>query len=165
MALSWLRRPPAAPPPAPVPADELGPLRERLRETVVRANRAAGRLPVGVVPQVRAIEDVLVELLDVLAARPTTTGSAQERYALEATITDYLPTSLETYLALPPAFAQSHRTPEGRTPGEELLEQLVLLEAAVRELALAVYSGDAEHLATQGRFLQTKFSRSDLDLP
>ncbi len=164
MALSWLRRQVAAPSPAAAPSDEVGELRRRLRETVLTANRAADRLPVGVVPQVRAIEDVLVELLDHLAARPSSSGSAQERYALEATVTDYLPTSLESYLALPPAFAASHRTPAGRTAGEELLEQLVLLESAVRDLALAVYSGDAERLATQGRFLQTKFARSDLDL-
>jgi hypothetical protein len=159
----WLRRPPA-PEAVRAPADELGALGRRLRETVLLTNRSAGRLPVGVVPQVRAIEDALVELLDALAARPTTAGSAQERYALEATITDYLPTSLEAYLALPPGFAADHRSPAGRTPGEELLDQLVLLEGAVRDLALAVHSGDAERLATQGRFLQTKFARSDLDL-
>ncbi len=164
MALSWLRRQVAAPERPAAPSDEIGALRGRLRDIVLRTNRAADRLPVGVVPQVRAIEDVLVELLDHLAARPSSAGSAQERYALEATVTDYLPTSLESYLALPPSFAATHRTPAGRTPGEQLLDQLVLLEGAVRDVALAVHSGDAERLATQGRFLQTKFARSDLDL-
>lgn len=165
MPTGWLRRLAGQPPaPAPAPEDELATFRARLREIVVEVNAAADRLPVGVVPRVRAIEDVLVELLDHEEKTDWTSISAQARFSIGATISDYLPTSLKAYLALPPGFAESHRTPEGRSPGEELAEQLRLLALAVHELALAVYSGDAERLSTQGRFLDTKFSRSDLDL-
>lgn len=146
------------------PADEVAQLRERLRDLVARTNRAADRLPMGVVPQVRAIEDVLVELLDHAAATTGSSISAAERYSLAATIDDYLPGSVDAFLALPAAFAATHRNADGKRPGDELLEQLVLLEQAVRDLAIAVYSGDAERLSTQGRFLDTKFSQSDLDL-
>ncbi len=183
MALSWLRRDREAQQAPPVPPEPTGGapvgdgrpgggsvegadvarLRAALRQTVARANQAAGRLPVGVVPEVRAIEDVLVELLD-HAASPGTFVSAQSQFSLAATIEDYLPTSVNAFLALPPAFAGSHRSAAGRTPGEELLEQLILLEGAVRDLALVVYGDEAEQLSTQGRFLDTKFSRSDLDL-
>lgn len=152
-------RPPAT------PIDEVGQLRARLAELVARTNRAADRLPVGVVPQVRAIEDLLVELLDHAQATTGSSISAAERYSLTATIDDYLPGSVDAFLALPASFAGTHRSADGKLPGEELLEQLVLLEQAVRDLALAVYSGDAERLSTQGRFLDTKFSQSDLDLP
>lgn len=166
MAPGWLRRSARLSQPAlPSPMDEIAALRSALRETVLRTNRAADRLPVGVVPEVRAIEDVLVELLDHAAATEGSAISAQERFALAATITDYLPTSINAYLALPPAFAAAHHSPAGRGPDEELQEQLILLSAAVRDLALAVYSGDAQRLSNQGRFLDTKFARSDLDLP
>ncbi len=160
-----LGREPEPPRPAPAtPEDEVARLRARLREVVVRTNRAAGRLPVGVVPAVRAIEDQLRELLDHADATRGSTVSSAERFALAATVEDYLPSSLDAFLALPPEFAATHRTAQGRSPGEELQEQLRLLDTAVRDLALAVYSGDAERLSTQGRFLQTKFSRSDLEL-
>ena len=162
----WLRREPKAPPApaAPSAADEVAALQAALRAVVQRVNRAADRLPVGVVPQVRAIEDALRELLEHVAATAGSATSAQERFTLAATVNDYLPTSIDTYLALPPAFAQTHRTLGGLTPGDELLEQLVLLDSAVRDLALAVYSGDAERLSTQGRFLDSRFATSELDL-
>jgi hypothetical protein len=165
VVLRWLRREEAEQRAAPVsPADEVAELRTRLQELVDRTNRSADRLPVGVVPQVRAIEDQLRELLDHAAATTGSSISASERFSLATTIEDYLPSSLDAYLALPDSFVATHRTPEGRTAGEELLEQLILLDTSIRELALAVYSGDAERLSTQGRFLDTKFGRKDLDL-
>ena len=166
MPRGWLRREVRAASPVvpPTAVDEVAALRSALRALVQRVNRAADRLPVGVVPQVRAIEDALRELLDHVAATAGSATSAQERFTLAATVNDYLPTSIDAYLALPPAFAESHRTPAGRSPGEELLEQLILLESAVRDLALAIYSGDAERLSTQGRFLDSRFATSELDL-
>ena len=83
---------------------------------------------------------------------------------LSSVIRDYLPTSIDTYLALPPAFIDSHRNPEGETPAEELAGQLRMLGRGVDELAAAVYSGDAQRLSVQGRFLESKFAASDLDL-
>lgn len=167
MLRGWLRRPAPEPARASVPQtpeQEVAALRAALRAVVQRVNRAADRLPEGVVPQVRAIEDALRELLDHVQATAGSATSAQERYTLAATVQDYLPTSIDAYLALPPEFAASHRSAAGLTPGEELLEQLVLLDGAVRDLALAVYSGDAERLSTQGRFLDSRFATSSLDL-
>lgn len=164
MAPGWFRREPAAAPAPPSAAAEVDGLRAALRAIVTRVNRAADRLPVGVVPQVRAIEDALRELLDHVAATAGSKTSAQEQFTLAATVDDYLPTSLDAFLALPPDFAATHRSATGRTAGEELLDQLVLLESAVRDLALAVYSGDAERLSTQGRFLDSRFATSALDL-
>lgn len=148
----------------PTAAQEVAALRTSLRATVQRVNRAADRLPEGVVPQVRAIEDALRELLDHVEATAGSATSAQERYTLAATVDDYLPTSIDAFLALPASFAETHRTPAGRSPGEELLEQLVVLASAVTDLAQAVYSGDAERLSTQGRFLASRFATSALDL-
>lgn len=166
MVLRWFRRDEeeqARAAPA-SPAEEVAQLRTRLAQIVDRTNRAADRLPVGVVPQVRAIEDQLRELLAHAAATTGSSISAEERFRLSTTIEDYLPSSLDAYLALPASFVATHRTHEGRTSGEELLDQLILLDGSIRDLALAVYSGDAERLSTQGRFLDTKFGRKDLEL-
>ncbi len=84
--------------------------------------------------------------------------------ASEVTITDYLPTSVDSYLSLPESFLEAHVNDDGQTPAEELLEHLELMAKGVEELATAIYSGDAQRLAVQGRFLDTKFSKSDLDL-
>lgn len=161
MLARWRSRP-AAPPPEP---DELEAVRARLARLVARVNTAADRLPEGVVPEARAICDVVRELLDHEESTSHTSVAAAQRFSLAATVDDYLPSSLDAYLALPAAFVAQHRSAAGRTAGEELLAQLILLHDAVRELANAVYSGDARRLSDQGRFLDTKFAGSDLDLP
>ncbi len=147
---------------APEP-DELEAVRSRLARLVSRTNAAADRLPEGVVAETRAICDVVRELLDHEERTSHTSVAAAQRYSLAATVDDYLPSSLDAYLALPASFLARQHTDQ-RAPGEELLAQLVLLHEAVRELADAVYSGDARRLSDQGRFLDTKFSGSDLEL-
>ena len=77
---------------------------------------------------------------------------------------DYLPTSIDTYLALPPQFLVSHRNAAGETPAEELVAQVTTLRGGLIELAQSVYAGDSERLSSQRRFLETKFTKSDLDL-
>jgi hypothetical protein len=161
----WFGRDPEPRAPAD-PADEITALREALRVLVRRVNASAGRLPTGAVPEIRDIGDRLGELLD-HEHRVTGAGGGADSYemvTLAAVIGDYLPTSIDTYLALPPAFLESHRNAEGETPAEELLGQLRLMEKGVSELAKAIYSGDAQRLSVQGRFLDAKFSASDLDL-
>lgn len=148
--------------PAP-PTDEITPLRDALRALVRRVNASAGRLPVGAVPDIRDITDQLDRLLDHAQRNP----GAVDTYALmtlSATIGDYLPTSIDRFLALPHDFVTTHRNNDGETPEEELLSHLVLLNQGVGELATAIFSGDAQRLESQGRFLDTKFARSDLDL-
>ena len=83
---------------------------------------------------------------------------------LAAVIRDYLPTSVDAYLALPPDVLASHRNADGEAPAEELRSQLSIMEKGVTELAQAIYSGDAQRLSIQGRFLDAKFASSDLDL-
>ncbi|WP_337059552.1 hypothetical protein [Kineococcus sp. G2] len=152
-------------PPAPVepspPADPVQAMRARLRETVQRANRAGGRLPDGAVPAVRDVDDVLRPVLEHVARRG---AGAEELHNLEAIVTEYLPAALERYLDLPEEYALNHRGPSGTTPAEELLHQLGLLLEGARELQRAVHDHDARLLHEQGRFLDAKFRRSDLDL-
>lgn len=163
MLALWRQRPRTDELPPEQP-DEMAALRERLRALVARINAAADQLPVGVVPEARAVCDVVRELLDHEERTSHTSVAAAQRISLEATVDDYLPGSLEAYLALPASFTAQHRNATDHTPGEELLAQLVLLHEAVRDLAEAVYSGDARRLSDQGRFLNAKFARSELDL-
>ena len=148
------------------PAHDPASLRDSLASLVRRVNRNAGRLPVGAVPEIREVADRLFELLD-HAERVTATGGGIDTYAMTtiaSTVTDYLPTSVESFLTLPESFLEAHVNDDGQTPAEELLEHLELMEKGVEDLANAIYSGDAQRLEIQGRFLDTKFSKSDLDL-
>lgn len=150
--------------PPPDPHDEVEQLSNQLTVFIRRVNASAGKLPEGAVPQVRRIEDVLRGVLRHALQNRSGALGAHETAFIDATVNDYLPTSIDRYLALPPDFVATHRNINGLSAGEDLVEQLMLLEHGVREVAQAVYAGDAEQLTTQGRFLQAKFSRSDLDL-
>jgi hypothetical protein len=154
-----------APAPAPVepaaPADPVVVLQDRLRDVVRTANRNGGRLPDGAVPAVREVEDVLKPLLAHVAKRG---ADVEELHNLEAIVTEYLPGALEHYLDLPEDYALTNRGPGGHTPAEELVAQLRLLVDGAKDLQRAVYDQDARKLAVQGRFLDAKFRRSDLDL-
>ncbi|MEZ0163960.1 hypothetical protein AB2L27_04170 [Kineococcus sp. LSe6-4] len=156
---------PAAPAPAPVepaaPADPVVALQDRLQEVVRTANRNGGRLPDGAVPAVREVEDVLKPLLAHVAKRG---ADVEELHNLEAIVTEYLPGALGHYLDLPEEYALTNRGPGGTTPAEELVTQLRLLVDGAKDLQRAVYDQDARKLAVQGRFLDAKFRRSDLDL-
>ncbi|NIZ90991.1 hypothetical protein F1544_08225 [Kineosporiaceae bacterium B12] len=152
---------PAAPPVEAAPADPVAAMQHELRTVVQTVNRAGGKLPDGAVPTVREIEDVLRPLLAHVAKRG---ADVEELHNLEAIVTEYLPGALEHYLDLPERYALTHRGPSGTTPAEELLSQLRLLLDGARQLQQAVYDHDAQRLATQSRFLDAKFRRSDLDL-
>lgn len=143
------------------PASEPEALEVELTDLVRRVNAAGGTMPEGGVPAVREVEDVLRPLLRYLRSNPPTEA---ELIPIRSMVQDYLPTTVDTFLALPHDFAATHRNRLGRTPIEDLLEQLLLLAEGAREYATAIYAGDAQQLTNQGQFLATKFTRSDLDL-
>ena len=135
-------------------------MRTQLGDVSWTARRAGDRLPVAALPRLGSIEDLLHPLLKHLRTSPP---SVDEEIAVQAFVGDYLPTSINAYLSMNRQFALQPRA-DGRTPGDDLLEQLATLEQAIRELAQAVYAHDAQQLQVQGRFLSTKFSSTDLDL-
>lgn len=135
-------------------------LRRSMDELDRFVNRSAGRLPAAAVVGARQVTDLLRDLLDTAEVRPL------DVYALVSVkgITgDYLPTTLRTYLAVDPSL---HDTPRasGRTPTQSLLEQIDALRTSAAATLEAANAQDADALMTQGSFLRTKFSRSDLDL-
>jgi hypothetical protein len=165
------RRPPDAdaPPTAPAVPDAIEDepdvaaqarqLQSTLAGIVRHANRDGGRLPPGAVPTVRDIDDVLRPLLQYIEAR---SASDEEMRHLSAIISDYLPTALGDFMALPPQYTERPGV-TGTTPALDLVRQLALLDEGANELQDLVYTGDAAQLAIQARFLDAKFRRSDLD--
>ncbi len=53
---------------------------------------------------------------------------------------------------------------DGHSPTQSLMMQIDALQTSVAATLVATREQDADALMTQGRFLQTKFHRSDLDL-
>jgi hypothetical protein len=142
--------------------DITGPVRQLqkdLADIVRSANAHGGRLPPGAVPTVRDIDDVLRPLLGYIE---TQSASEEEMRHLTAIISDYLPTALDDFMALPPQYAERPGV-TGTTPADDLLRQLQFLDEGANELQDLVYTGDAAQLAIQARFLDAKFRRSDLD--
>jgi hypothetical protein len=161
--MTWFRRgndqPPAPPAPAP-DRDAPDQLRARLWELVQLINRSAGRLPVEAVVFARQTTDTIREVIE------TSTDHALDVYAvvqINGMVDDYLPTTLRAYLNLDPSVTEQPG-PSGRSPRAALREQLESLSAAAQEMLDATRSQDVDALFTQGNFLKTKFTRSDLDL-
>lgn len=141
--------------------DEARDLSRTLTEIVRRANRNGNRMPEGGIPALHEVEDEIRPLLTYLSKHRV---NELEMIPVRALVTDYLPTTVERFLALPGDFALRHRGRAGLTPAQDFLAQLNILSRAAKECAEAIYVGDAHELAAQGTFLQTKFTRSDLDL-
>ncbi|MCI4066022.1 hypothetical protein MRQ36_27120 [Micromonospora sp. R77] len=108
----------------------------------------------------RLITDLLGQVIDGFE-----TQSAEPRavISVEATVEDYLPTTLKRFLALDPSQLDVPRMGE-QTPAESLQDQLESLLDSAAELLGAARAQDVDALITQGNFLRTKFSRSDLEL-
>jgi hypothetical protein len=168
--MTWFRKllPPVAPAPAPEPpvaepgldGDDPTTLRIELARLNRFINQNSGQLPGESVVTARRVTDVLREIVDTSEVRPLDIYAV---ISVKGILLDYLPTTLRHFLALDDAQLAVAR-PSGRTPVESLQEQLeALLDAAVSVLT-AARAQDADALLSQGSFLRTKFSGSDLDL-
>ena len=163
--MAWFRRGGEPAPVVPAPQEEdPGDRPEALRAAIADVNRlvnaSAGRLPLRAVVAARRITDVLAEVVDTSEVRPLDIYAV---ISVRATATDYLPTTVRSYLAVDESLAGVPRA-SGRTPTQSLMEQLVALEDSAIAVLEAVQLQDVDALMTQGNFLRTKFSRSDLEL-
>ncbi|PZS12331.1 MAG: hypothetical protein DLM57_19155 [Pseudonocardiales bacterium] len=149
-----------APPAEDDPADSPAALLRALGQLVGFINQNAGRLPGESVVAARRVTDTVREVID------TSNDGELDVYAIisvKGIVNDYLPTTLRTYLALDPQLVDARR-PSGRTPKESLLDQITSLWAGAADVLAAAQAKDADALVSQGTFLQTKFTGSDLDL-
>jgi hypothetical protein len=161
--MTWFRRGHDTPPVQSEPEEDKDApdaLRRRLWELVQFINRNAGKLPVEAVVLSRQVTDTIREVIE------TSTDHALDVYAvvsINGIVGDYLPTTLRTYLNLDPSLTE-RAGQSGRTPRAALHEQIEALAQAAEELLHATQAHDVDALFSQGNFLRTKFTRSDLDL-
>ena len=162
--MAWFHRPESAPlvpmGPEEDPEDSPEALRSAIASVVRLINGSAGRLPLRAVVAARRVTDVLSEVVDTSEVRPLDVYAV---ISVRSTATDYLPTTLRTFLAVDEGLVDTPR-PSGRTPVESLMEQLDALEDSATAVLQAAQEQDVDALMTQGTFLRTKFTRSDLDL-
>ena len=160
---SWLRRvrDTAVPRPTAPDVDSPAGLADTLDHLVDRINRSSGRLPISAVVAALDVTDIVDQLLD--TTRDDDVPDVEVILAVRGIVRDYLPTTLDRFLALDPSVVDQPLT-SGRTPREQLDEQLVQLAGAAADVLAATRARDADRLVSQGNFLRTKFSRSDLDL-
>jgi hypothetical protein len=171
--MTWIRRllapPEAGSPPVPGAPPATGPqpddddpdtLRRDLAAVNRFVNQNSGSLPGESVVTARRITDLLREVVDTSEIRSLDIYAV---ISVKGILRDYLPTTLRAFLALDPGQLTVPR-PSGRTPVESLAEQLDALLDAAADLLAATHAQDADALLSQGSFLRTKFSGSDLDL-
>jgi hypothetical protein len=121
------------------------------------------RLPDGLSTKVVAIQTTI---LDILPKVNASTIDRRDLFALERTVTDYLPQTLDNYLTLPRAYASTHTVENGKTPEQLLADQLDLIEEKMQEISDAVAKDDVAKLLAQGRFLEDRFGQNtELALP
>jgi hypothetical protein len=162
--MSWVFRrrregPPADVVPAPDPTDSPLALSQTLLQLNRFINQSAGRLPGIAVVHARWITDILQAIVDTSEIRPL---EIHALLSLKGIMNDYLPTTLRSFLAVDQHLLDQPLA--GQTPTQRLLDQLDLLHASAERVLVAVQSQDADALITQGNFLRTKFTGSDLDL-
>jgi len=159
--MTWFRRAQEhAAPPVPDLGDTPEGMLKVLFERTSEINSSAGHLPPEAVVVARRVLDAVREVIDTSSEREL---DMRAIVALRGILEDYLPTTLKTYLALDPTLVDVRQV-SGRTPAESVVEQFETLWESATDMLEATRAHDADALQTQGSFLRTKFSRSDLDL-
>jgi hypothetical protein len=121
-----------------------------------------GKVPDDVFQKVLSIQQTVLAILPKLDRLGP---GSQDSFAVQKTVTDYLPSTLQAYLNLPRAYATLHRLGDGRTAAQVLSDQLTLLDQKLGEVADAVNQNDTDALLANGRFLEDRFGGSALNLP
>lgn len=124
--------------------------------------RVENRASPDVVAKVREIQQ---EILGVLPLADQFPPGSEDLFVIQRTATDYLPSALDPYLALPPAYAATRQVQGGKTPKQVLLEQLELIDWKMDEVVDAIHQRDTDRLLASGRFLEERFGKGDLSLP
>jgi hypothetical protein len=138
-------------------------LAEQVRRLI---DSVAKGLPKEAVDALRSIQSTLSELLPRLKElRDRGVISAKDSFTVLETVRRYLPDTLAAYLRLPKFYAQVQTLGDGRTASQILLDQLKVLDTSLKDVAKSAFTGDAEALITNGRFLETKFAEKAAFLP
>jgi hypothetical protein len=117
---------------------------------------SSGSMPVGVQARVTEIRREVLELLPSTGAFPL---GSEDLYVIQRTATDYLPSTLQAYLAVRQGDPGRPASAGDKTPLQLLEEQLQLLDDRLDEISEAVRQQDLDQLVANGRFLEERFGR------
>jgi hypothetical protein len=124
--------------------------------------RVDSRASPDVAGKVREIQQEILGVLPLAAQFPP---GSEDLFVIQRTATDYLPSALDAYLALPADYAISRPLRDGKTPKQVLLDQLQLIDSKMDEVVDAVHQRDTDRLLASGRFLEERFGKGDLSVP
>jgi len=124
--------------------------------------RVRGRVPVDVAARVRHITTAISEALPHSESLPP---GSRARFTLAKTATDYLPSTIDAYLALPRRYAEQEIVADGKTPATLLCEQLDVLSREMDRLVGSIRQAHTDQLVTNGRFLSDRFGAPASGLP
>lgn len=141
-------------PPRTATVEESEDLPSAVARVRVLADRNRRRLPGDAHRTVLRICDVLDAVVASEQREPS--RDARFEYELDAMVRQYLPSVLTSYLAIPPSRVHE-RQPDGRTPDEELAEQLRILAGQADTLDASRQRRLTADLSTSGNFLRDKY--------
>ena len=83
---------------------------------------------------------------------------SQDLYLVRQTASEYLPRTINAYLAMPKETAEKPIVADGKTPHQELKSQLDLLDSKLDDIAQDLQRQDTDRLLANRRFLQERFN-------
>jgi hypothetical protein len=111
------------------------------------------------------VESIRASIMSTLAVEGAPGDAADPNvYLIRQTAFSYLPEAFATYLRMPRVIAERRRVANGRTPHDELLAQLDLMDRRLADVADDIARHDTDKLLANGRFLAEKFGTSSLDV-
>ncbi|MFM8330721.1 MAG: PspC domain-containing protein [Candidatus Methylumidiphilus sp.] len=140
--------------------DPTAPFRQKLEALQARA---AGRLDATAAAKIETIKGSLLAALGRLLA--TADAADPNLYNVRQIALEYLPNTVDKYLALPPDFARTQPVAQGKTAQTVLHEQLDVLDGSLQRMVASLYQNDAQGLLVHGHFLRDKFLEADDWMP
>ena len=129
-------------------------LSQALAWSAALARQHKNRIPTEAYVSILETCQTLDAVIDAETREPL--GDPQFEYELSATVRDYLPSVLRSYVAIPPKMLETKQA-SGRTPNEELGEQLQLLAGQAETLYSGRHRGSSRDLTVSGNFLRERF--------
>lgn len=110
--------------------------------------------------------DNICRMVEILLSRADELGvGSHDMHVLSRTATDYLPSAIRPYLALPREFAERLPQADGRTAIQILCSQLDVMYAQLWQVYDSVMRRDGDRLLAHERFLTDKFGGNPLQIP
>lgn len=103
--------------------------------------------------QAQACVDRVLALLDEAQTLGLDGLAGEDAYALRTTRERYLPETLDAYARIPSTLRSAPDPQTGRTPDDELQEQLAILERATAQRLMRLAQNERTTLSANGRFL------------